>query len=161
MQEHKFLNQQLLLVAAARMDLLLRFLESEVGDRCGHWLLPARPLLVKYRVIWGSNSQYYISRSFLCYKRPAHLVISNIVIRAQPLNLHRAQHPTNIVYDVYIGSACLKKGKKTSGLTRTCIGDKKKYQPSSTATTSSPASSAPAATCLRACHVICTTPLSE
>ena len=85
---------------------LLRSLARGVDDHSCHSPGPARLRHGGFQVILGSNiqiSDLHIAR--VCQN--SHLVISNIIVRAHALYLHRTEHPADVVNNLYVGSSGL------------------------------------------------------
>ena len=99
MLERKFPIPILLGEVVIRMVRLLHSLGQGVDDHSCHSLGPAKLRHGGFQVILGSNihiSDLHIAK--LC--QISYLEVSNIIVRAHALYLHRTEHPANII-DVF------------------------------------------------------------
>ena len=95
----RFPVPKLLEEVVVRMVQLLRSLAQEGDDHSCHSLEPARLQHGEFQAILGSNvhiSDLHIEK--VC--QISYLVISNIIVGAHALYLHRTEHPANII-DVF------------------------------------------------------------
>jgi hypothetical protein len=101
MQEHKSLVPILHVVKVVHTVLLLPFPARVVNGHCDRWLAPAMPQHEGFQVKWDSviHVRFWTETKGIGM---FYFVISNIIVHAHALYLHRTEHPTNIVDNFYI-----------------------------------------------------------
>lgn len=108
MPARKFPVPKLLVEVATRKLRLLQSLAQEVDGHFCRWLAPSKQRHEEFLVRLDSRDMDYECHLDSRNYGKSHLIVGNIIVCTHSLNLHRAEHPADIIDDLNIGGSGLK-----------------------------------------------------